>query len=144
MIRKATPHDLNRIVELGLEALNQGAYPNLVISREKVEAMALQCISSPQNFAWVAEKDGIVGGAVCGFTADCMFYERKSFNVVQIYCRLPGEGIKLMREALRWARSRPIIKMIVVTLEYDVDPRIGKMLLRLGLKKELPVYLETR
>lgn len=144
MIRKATSSDIPRIVELGIEALNQGAYPNLVISREKVEAMARECVSSSQNFAWVAEKDGNVVAAVCGFVTECLFYERKQFNICQFWSRTPGEGIKLIRQALRWARSRPAIKMIIFTLEADADPRIGLMLSRLGLKISLPVYIETR
>ena len=144
MIRKATPHDLSAIVELGLEALNKGAYQNMVVSHDKVEAMAIQCVSSARNFAWVAEKDGAIGGAICAIAHDCMFYERQQASVVQWYCKIPGDGIRLMREFIRWADARPIIKMKAVSLEYDADPRIGNILTRLGLNITLPAYIGTR
>lgn len=144
MIRKATPADIPAIVELGIEALNKGAYQNMVISREKVEATARQCVSSAQHFAWVAERDGVVGGSLVACVHDCMVYERQQATVVQWYCKIPGEGIRLMREFLRWADSRPAIKMKAVSLEYDADPRIGYILKRLGLNLTLPAYIGTK
>ena len=145
MIRPAKPQDVPAIVRLALQALNEDPYPNLVISRPKVEAMARVAVSSPQHFVWVAEVDGEVRGAVAAIVDDCTFYERKQANVVQFYAReAPGEGIKLIREFLRWARSRQAIKQIIFTLEGNADPRIGKMLVRMGLKTALPIYLETR
>jgi hypothetical protein len=144
MIRKATPADIPAIVELGLEAMNKGAYPNMVISREKIEAMARECVSSAQNFSWVAEKNGIVGGVLCALVHDCMFYERRQATVVQFYSHLPGEGMNLLRKLKRWWQSRPGVKMIVFSLEHDADPRIGKILQRMGFFVALPVYLITK
>ncbi len=144
VLRPATPYDLNAIVGLGLKALEAGAYPGLVISTEKVRSVALDCISSPKNFAWVAEEDGEVVAAVSAIVHDMMFHERKQASVVQFYTRKPNAGLPLIREFLKWARGRRVIKAICFTLECDADPRIGKMLERLGLKKELPVYMEAR
>lgn len=135
------PADIPAIVSLGIEAMNQGAYPNMVISRDKVEAMARECVSSAKNFAWVAEQDGVVGGSVCALVHECMFYERSQATVVQWYCKIPGDGIRLMREFIRWANSRSAIKMISVSLEYDADPRIGKILKRLGMDMTLPAFI---
>ena|SRR3990167_1235913 len=143
MIRKATPADIEMIVALGIEALSRGAYPNLVISHGKVYAMARQCISSAQNFSWVAERDGKVVGAVSALVHECTFHEGQKASVVQVYTTVPGEGIKLVRAFLRWARARPAIKMISFTLEHDADPRIGTMLRRLGVGRELRVFLES-
>lgn len=119
-------------------------YPNLVIDKEKVRAMAIECVSSSSNFSWVTEIDGKVVAAVSAFVSDMMFYERKQANVVQFYSTVPNAGLPLIREFLRWARSRRIIKMICFTLECKADPRIGTLLSKLGLKSELPVYLEMR
>lgn len=144
MIRKAKPSDLAAIVDLGLEGMATGAYPGLVVSRAKLEDVARQCVSAAQNFCWVAERDGKVCAAVSAIVHECVFHTHKQMSIVQFYSRAPGEGIKLMREALRWGRSRPTIKVITFTLEVDADPRIGKLLSRLGLNAKLPVYSETR
>lgn len=143
-IRIAVPADIPAIVSLGIEALERGAYEKLVISHERVEAIARECVSAASNFAWVAEHDGQVVAAVCGFVSPCLFYERNQFNICQFYTRVPGAGLPLLRQALRWARARPAIKIIVFTLEGDADPRIGKLLMRLGLREELPVWIEVR
>jgi hypothetical protein len=144
MIRRARPDDLVKIVELGIEALEKADHPGMVISREKIEAIAKQCISSPKDFVWVAERGEMVMGAVCARTHDNLFFERQQATVVMCYCLIPGEGIKLLREFLRWARSRPIIKVISFTPEINSDPRIGKMLGRLGLRKFLTTYIEIK
>ena len=144
MIRKATPGDIPAIVELGIEALRQDAYDELLIAPDKVRRMAVECVSSANNFAWVCESDGRVQGAVVALVHELMFYERKQASCVMFYCKVPGEGVKLMREFLRWARNRPAIKLIVFTLERRADPRIGKLLTKLGLKTGLPVFIEAR
>ncbi len=144
LIRKAKPSDVPAVVRLGLEALNQDPYEELLICEDKVKAIAIECISAPCNFCWVAEKDGEVVGAVTAIVHQMAFYERSQATVVQFFCKEPGEGIKLIRELLNWVDTRPAIKMVCFTLECRADPRIGKLLNRLGLKKELPVYMRLK
>lgn len=141
MIRKATPDDLIAIVDLGIEALEKSDHPDMVISRARVEEVARQCVTSPANFAWVAERDGEVGGSVCAIVHPCMFYDRMQATVVQYYSKIPGDGEKLIRELIRWWRSRPVLKMLIFTLEYDTDPRVGDLLGRMGLCREQPAYV---
>lgn len=141
-IRKATPDDIHAIIELGLEALAKDAYPNLVVSKVKMYSLATECISSANNFAYVAVKDDIIVGAVSALVHSMLFYERSQASVVQFYCKVPGQGIKLLRELMKWVDSRPVIKMVCFTLDVKADPRIGKLLIRLGLSEELPVYLK--
>tara|TARA_R110000803_G_scaffold5230_8_gene17365 strand:+ start:759 stop:1202 length:444 start_codon:yes stop_codon:yes gene_type:complete len=144
IIRKATPNDIPDIVRLGLEALNVDPYENLRICEDKVKAAALECVSAPCNFCWVAEKDGEVLGAVSAIVHPMAFYERSQASVIQFYCKDPGQGVKLIRELLNWVDTRPAIKMVCFTLECRPDPRIGKLLKRLGLGQELPVYMKIK
>ena len=141
MIRKATPNDLNRIVELGIEALRIERYPNLVLSQERLQAMAVACISSTQHFSWVCEQEGKLMGAVLAMTVPGFWFERSECNVIMFFCKAPGEGVKMLRELLRWYRSRPILKRLMFVCEFDADPRIEKLLSRLGAKKICPVYM---
>lgn len=141
-IRKAKPDDIQAIIDLGLEALEVNAYDNLVISKVKMFSLATDCISSSNNFAYVAVKNDIIVGAVCALVHSMLFYERSQASVIQFYCKTPGLGIKLLREFMKWTKSRPIIKMVCFTLEAKADPRLGKLLIRLGLHEELPVYLK--
>ena len=144
IIRAAKPDDIDAITDLGLEALTVNAYPNLVIDPDKVRAMATECVSAASNFAWVAEKDGKVVAAVSVLVMDFAFHERKHATVVQFYTREPNAGLPLLRKFLSWAEGRRSIKMITFTLECNADPRIGKMLKRLGLNEELPIYMRLQ
>ena len=144
LIRKATPSDISDVARLGIEALNIGAYDNLRICKDKVLAIATECVSAPCNFCWVAEKDNEIVGAVSALVHPMAFYERSQASVVQFYCTDPGQGVKLIRELLHWVDTRPAIKMVCFTLECKVDPRIGKLLKRLGLQNELPVYMNIK
>lgn len=143
-IRPAKPQDIDGIVALGIEALKNDPYEGLVISEERVREAARECISGANHFCWIAEDDGTVVAAVSAFALPMMFYERFQLTVVQFYSKAAGQGVKLLREMLRWADGRPAIKSIVFTLEHKADPRIGKLLRRLGFTAELPVYMKIR
>ena len=144
LIRKAKPSDLADVVRLGIESLNIDPYEKLRISEEKVKDLATECISAPCNFCWVAEKDGKVVGAVSALVHPMALYERSQASVIQFYCTDPGQGIKLIRELLSWVATRPAIKMVCFTIECRADPRIGKLLKRLGLQNELPIYMSIK
>lgn len=143
-IRKAGPSDIAGVARLGVEALTDNPYDGLRICKDKVQEMAVECVSASRHFCWVAEKDGELVGAVSALVHPMAFYERSQATVVQFYCKEPGQGIKLIRELLKWVDTRPAIKMVCFTLECKADPRIGKLLTRLGLHHELPVYMSIK
>lgn len=144
MIRKARPDDLNAIVALALEALRIDAYEELVIDPERVRAMARECVSAATNFLWVSEIDGEIVGAIGALVTPNLFHERSCANVMMWYCKRPGDGVALMLAFLRWARSRPAIKMIQYTAERNADHRIGEFLERAGLRLRLPLYVQMK
>lgn len=144
MIRKSTHSDIQSIIFLGLEALKKSGYDELTINKNKIALLARTCVTAPCNFSWVSEQDGVVRGALCAQVHDCGVFEKKQASVVMWYCLIPGDGIRLVREFLRWSRDRPAIKVISFSLEENCDPRIGKILSRLGLNKFIPTYIEMR
>jgi hypothetical protein len=151
-IRNATPSDIKAITELGIESLEiNDPYPELRIDPYKVKDMATTVVSSASNFAWVSEIDGEVVGAVCALSHDCMFYERKQLSVVMYYCRVPKDGGRLIKKLVKWYRKRPALKLCMFTLEAGRDPiekakseKVGRFLIKLGLKKELPNYVGVK
>lgn len=142
--RRAKPQDLDGMTALAILALEQTGYEHMVISPRQIRAHLTLAISGAGNYAEVVIRDGVVVAAVAALVHDCMCYERRQATVIQFYTTEPGAGVRLIRRFLTWARERPIIKMIVFTLEVKADPRIGKLLSRMGLKAEMPVYMEIR
>jgi len=144
MIRKATNKDIPRIVELSIEARSKDPYKKLVISRKKIVEMSRLCISSSQHFAWVAQENGVVGGVIMALVHECAVYERQQASIFELYSQIPGDGINLVRECLKWCRGRLAIKIISLILEHEYDPGFGKLLEDLGLTQVLPNYIEIR
>lgn len=145
MIRRARLDDLEIICELGYESLQvNDPYPEMRISKAKIREMATEMISGNSHFAWVDEQDGDVVGAVCAYSSESLFYERKQLNVVMFYTRRPGGGGWLLRELIRWWKGRPALKMICFVLESGTDPKLGRFLERHGLRRQLPCYVGVK
>jgi len=142
-IRKATTRDIPAIVRLGKQALREDPIPNTVISTAKLQATAWECVHSTTNYSWVAEVDGEVVAAVCALLQPQQVYERMQATVVQFYTTVPGWGEKLIRHFLEWA-EKPGIKAVVFMLEGNADPRIIKLLERMGFTEKMPVLVKWR
>jgi len=145
VIRNAVPADIDKIVELGIESLElNDPYPELLISEAKIRRMTVEVVSSKAHFSWVCEVDGEVIGAVCGLSHDIMFHERKQLSVLLFYCRSASGGGFLIRKMIRWFKSRPVLKMIVMTLDGGDNPKLGALLVKMGLDKKMLCYAGTK
>lgn len=144
MIRKAVPSDISAIVDLAVEALSVDLYEQLVISRERVKQLTVECVSSASHFAWVSEKRGRIVGAMVAFNSPMEFYERNSANVLMLFCK-GGDGMKLLSQFMRWFQSKPIIKQVQITWERNGDSRIPNILKkRYGFKDDVPLLYLMR
>lgn len=141
MIRPVRLSDIPAIEKLAFEALNRNKPDAMVISVDKIHDMCVECASKQSNFAWVSEKDGVVTGCVAALVHEILFFERKQCSVVMYYCNEPGEGIKMLRELMKWVKKRPIIKMVEFTLERQDNKRVQQLLKRLGLTESLPILM---
>ena len=131
VIRRAQLADVPAIVDLAVESVSRDPLP-LRVSRDAMAETANELIRGNQHFAWVAERDGALVAAVGAAATPGFWFERMQASVLMFYCRAPGAGVALLREFARWVKSRPAIKMAVFSLEPGADPRIEKLLARLG------------
>lgn len=135
MIRKATLSDVPAIVDIAVESVTQNPLP-VKICKDSMAETATEAIAGNQHFVWVSEVDGEVVGAVGAMSERSFWYERQQCSVMLYYTRKPGEGVKLLREFSRWVKSRPVIKIVVIELEPETDPRMLKLLERLGFGRK--------
>jgi hypothetical protein len=134
MIREATLADVPAIVDLAVESVTQNPLP-VRICRDSMAETAIEAISGNRHFVWVSEIDGEVVAAVGAMSERSFWYERQQCSVMLYYTRVPGEGVKLLRQFGKWVKSRPVIKVAVIELEPESDPRLLKFLRRIGFSR---------
>jgi hypothetical protein len=134
MIRAATLADVPAIVDIAVESVSQNPLP-VRICRDSMAETAREAIAGNQHFVWVSEIDGEVVAAVGAMSERSFWYERQQCSVMLYYTRVPGEGVKLLREFGKWVKSRPVIKVAVIEMEPDTDPRLLKLMGRIGFSR---------
>jgi len=134
MIRAATLADVPAIVDIAVESVSQNPLP-VRICRDSMAETAKEAIAGNQHFVWVSEIDGEVVAAVGAMSERSFWYERQQCSVMLYYTRVPGEGVKLLREFGKWVKSRPVIKVAVIEMEPDTDPRLLKLMGRIGFSR---------
>lgn len=142
-IRRAALADAKAIVELAIESVSNNPLP-LKVDREAMIDTINEVIKGNHHYAYVAEANGAVVGALGACTQPGFWFERQQSSVLMFYARKAGAGLDLIRSYARWVRSRPAIKMAIFSLEPGMDPRIGIFLRRLGFKHESPSFSYVR
>lgn len=134
MIRPATLADVSAVVDIAVESVSQDPLP-VKIDRDAMADTVKEAIAGASHFIWVSEIDGEVVAAVGAMSERSFWYERNQCSVMLYYTRVPGEGLKLLRELARWIKSRPVIKVAVMELEPSTDPRLIRFLQRIGFSR---------
>ena len=134
MIRQAFHRDIDAISNLGVEALERN--PIGSINRKAIRKMAGDMISSREHFVWVSEIEGKVEGALAGYAMRFDFHIGKVCRIMQYYVRpaARGDGIKLLRKLHEWIDRQPAIRLCLASIEIGLDPRIQRLMERLGYK----------
>jgi len=132
--RRAKLSDVESVVELAIESVSRDPLP-VKVDRQAMADAVRTCLN-PAHFAWVAEADGKVVAAVGAVVQPGFWFQKLQCSVLMYYSRAPGAGLPLMREFARWVRSRPAIKIAVLELEPNADPRLIRFLRRVGFDRE--------
>lgn len=141
MIRPATLADLATIIAIG--EVETRKYPKLKPDFEKIRHIATIAISSAKHFCWVSEdRPGNVTGALVGISSDNLWAQRQNCMVTLWKSEIVGDGVKLMKEFLKWVDTRRIIRVAgVVPDNNEVDSRVWRLVERLGFHKYGGAYL---
>ncbi len=144
MIRKAKTSDV-KLVSVLAHRVAKECYPNLLPNKDSIHDAVTACISSPAHYSLVSCDDsGKVTGAIGVMVSDMLWAERKSASVVMFYAEVPGDGMKMLRQFIEWARGRRAIKAIGFMVDFGNKGRIGKLIKRAGLEKLGDFYGEYK
>lgn len=131
--RPAKLSDIDTIVDLAMESVKNDPLPvraDRVAMREEAQLML-----NPAHFMWVSELEGVVVAAVAACVQKSFWYRGLQCSVLLFYSRAPGACLPLLRELSRWMKSRSGIKVGVMELEPNADPRLIKALKRIGFTR---------
>ena len=134
IFRPAKLSDVQAIVEIAVTSVSNDPLP-LKIDREAMAAMARECLG-PAHFMWVAEQDGKAVACVAAHVSPGFWFQKLQASVLLYYTLVPGAGLPLMRQFAKWVKSRSGIKMAIMELEPNVDPRLVRFLKRQGFARE--------
>lgn len=134
MIRRAKPQDIPAIIDIAVESVSRDPLP-VAINQDAMRE-TLDVLLNPAHFLRVSETQGQVVGAVAACVQPSFWHEKLTCSVLLYYTRVPGEGVKLLREFARWVKGRSAIKVAIIELEPNCDPRLVALIKRLGFARE--------
>lgn len=132
MIRPATLSDRKAILDILHPEMEK--YP-LRPDKDKIWAGLTEAISAKRHFTWVAVAEKKVTGVIIALTNDNLWAQRMNSNVVAWVAHTPGTGASLMRQFIKWVKSRRAIKLAGMAIDCDVDERIWPLAQRLGFER---------
>lgn len=131
VFRPARPTDELGVVDLAVESVSRDPLP-VRVSISAMRETIREVVGKPAHFAWVAEQDGKIVASVIAQSSYGFWFERQQCSVLLYYTRVAGAGLPLIRQFARWVKSRPVIKIAVFELEPNADPRLVRLLQRIG------------
>lgn len=141
MIRPATLIDVESIFGLAVHEVRK--YEKLRPSAEKIRKGIIEAISTARHFVWVCvDTQDRPNGVLIGLTGDNLWAQRQNCNIVLWVSDIPGEGVKLLRQFRNWIQSRRAIKIAGFAPDTDdIDPRVWKLVQKMGFKRYGGAYL---
>jgi hypothetical protein len=134
IFRRAKLDDIPAIVDIAVESVSQDPLP-LRINCTAMADTAKVCLN-PAHYMWVAEDDGVVVAAVAACVQQGFWFDKMQCSVLLFYTRKPSAGLPLLRELARWVKSRSGIKLAIISLEPNADPRLVKFFKKVGFDRE--------
>lgn len=135
IFRPAKHSDAEAILDLAVESVSRDPLP-VTISRSAMRDTFDAVVGKPNHFAWVAEQDGAVVACVAAQSGFGFWFERQQCSVILYYGRVIGSVVPLLIQLARWIKSRPVIRLAVIELEPTTDPRLMRLMRRLGFARE--------
>lgn len=144
MIRPATLSDFYEI--LGMAQAEAQCYPELKPDLKKMDKGIKMAISSAKHFCWVSQHENDAGnyarGVLLAVSSENLWAQRQNCIVALWKSEIAGDGRRLMKEFLKWVDTRRIIRVAgIVPDNNEVDPRVWRLMERLGFRKYGGAYL---
>lgn len=135
MIRDARAGDLVAFLDLcGRFRDRLDSYPGVEPDRQALSATFGQCLTSALGVAFVSERDGALDGVLLGVAQPLWWARAREATDLMFFCERPGDGYRMLRRFVEWARSVPNVRVVTMAQSSGMDPeRTTEMYNRAGL-----------
>lgn len=132
--RRATPNDLQQMIELGYRLCDQTPYKNIPRDRPAIVRTFTRAMSSQFACAFVTERDGKLTGLIVGIAEQLWFSRARYATDLLFYSEHPGDGRKLLKLFLAWAWKVPGVVEVTMAQSSGMKS-VGSLYRREGLQR---------
>lgn len=144
-VRKATPADLQQMVELGYRLCDKTPYAH--IERDRPSIVKTFCVSMSSQFgcAFVAERAGKLTGILVGVAQQLWWSRTRYATDLCFYSEHAGDGYQLLKRFVAWAWKTPGVIEITMGQSSGIDTkRSAALYRRAGLTLVGGIYTAVR
>lgn len=140
-VRRATPNDLQAMVELGSRLADRTIYAGIPRDRQLIVRTMVSCMSSQFGCAFVAEREGKITGMLLGVAEQFWWSRARYATDLILHSEYAGDGLALSRAFLAWAQKVPGVVEVTMGQSSGLDvERSERFYQFLGLRKVGGLY----
>jgi GNAT superfamily N-acetyltransferase len=144
MLRKATPADFDRLLELGRRMHAESWYAYLPFDEGKVYGVFEQLVTSPHGYAMVYERDGEILGGMLGIIAELWFCRELCATDLALFVEPDRRGgvvgARLVADFIAWADRAGVAEKSLAVSTGVLKEATGRLYEGMGLTHVGGIY----
>lgn len=131
-VRKATPNDLQQMVELGFRLCDKTPYAHIERDRPSIVRAFTMAMSSQFGCAFVTEteRDGKLTGILVGAAQQLWWSRVRYATDLCFYSERAGDGYAMLKKFIAWAWGTPCVIEITMGQSSGIDTKRSAALYR--------------
>jgi hypothetical protein len=141
VIRKATAHDLQAIIDMGYRLCDRTPQSQVKRDRQAIAQTITTCMNSSLGCCFVSERGGRLSGVILGVAQQYWFSRQRQAVDLMFTSEHPGDGLRLLRKFVDWAWAVPGVVEVTMAQSSGIEvERTGRVFERVGFHQVGGVY----
>lgn len=141
MIRKATAHDLQAIIEMGYRLCDRTPQAHVKRDRQAIAQTITSCMNSSLGCCFVSERDKQLTGVIVGMAQQYWFSRQRQAVDLMFTAERAGDGLLLLRRYVAWGWAVPGVVEVTLAQSSGIEiERTGKLFEHEGFQRVGGVY----
>lgn len=141
MLRKATAHDLQAVIEMGYRLCDRTPQAHIPRDRQAIAQTITSCMHSSLACCFVTERSGQLSGVIVGVAQQYWFSRKRQAVDLMFTSEHPGDGLRLLHKFVDWAWAVPGVVEVTMSQSSGIEvERTGRLFEREGFRHVGGVY----